>query len=77
VTPDRPSLELSTQVKVLGSKEGTLEDDPSQMIPLIEGTKTCHSLWKGARDQVKHYKVVVSQLEEESKFFGMPTKVYK
>lgn len=28
-TPDRPALELSTQVRVLGSEEGTPRNDPS------------------------------------------------
>jgi len=43
------------------------EDDPSQMSPLIEGMRTCQSLWKGASDKAKHYKAVVAQLEEEVK----------
>ena len=43
------------------------KDDPSQMSPLIEGMRTCQSLWKGASDKAKHYKAVVAQLEEEVK----------
>ena len=66
-TPDRPNLELSTQVKVPGSKEMIPEDDPSQMSPLIEGLKAYQSSWKGASDWAKHYKAVVAQLEEEVK----------
>jgi hypothetical protein len=58
---------LSTQVKVPGSEEIAPGNDRSQMISLIESLKTCHGLWKGASDQVKHYKVAVSQLEEEVK----------
>jgi hypothetical protein len=41
LTPDRPNLELSTQVKVLGSEEVAPKEDPSQMSPLIQGTKAC------------------------------------
>ena len=66
-TMDRPNLELSTEVKVPGSKEMAPKDDPSQMSPLIEGMRTCQSLWKGASDKAKHYKAVVTQLEEEVK----------
>jgi hypothetical protein len=66
-TPNRPNLGLSTQVKVLGSEETVLKDDPSQMGPLIESMKTCHSFWKGASDRAKHYKAVVTQLQEEVK----------
>jgi hypothetical protein len=39
-TPDRPNVELLTQVEVPGSEEVVPEDDPSQMSPLIEGMKT-------------------------------------
>ena len=66
-TPDRSNLELLTQVRVLGSEEVIPKDDPSQMSPLIEGMRTCQSLWKGASDKAKHYKAVVTQLEEEVK----------
>ena len=66
-TSDRPNLELSTQVKVLRSEDMVLEDDPSQMGPLIECLKACQSSWKGASDKAKHYKAVVDQLEEEVK----------
>jgi len=66
-TPDRSNLELLTQVRVLGSEEVIPKDDPSQMSPLIEGMRTCQSLWKGASDKAKHYKAVVAQLEEEVK----------
>ena len=55
------------QVRVLGSEEVDPGDDPSQMSPLIEGMKTCQSLWKGASDKAKHYKALVAQLEEEIK----------
>lgn len=41
-TSDRPSLVLSSQVKVPESEEVALKDDPSQMIPLIKSMKTCH-----------------------------------
>ena len=67
LTLDRSNLELSTQVMVLGSEEVVPKDDPSQMSPLIEGMRTCQSLWKGASDKAKHYKAVVTQLEEEVK----------
>ena len=63
-TPDRSNLELSTQVKVPGSEEVVPKDDHSQMSPLIEGMRTYRSLWKGASDKAKHYKAVVTQLEE-------------
>ena len=43
------------------------KDDPSQMSPLIEGMRTCQSLWKGASDKAKHYKVVVTRHEEDVK----------
>ena len=66
-TPDRPKLELSTQVKVLGSEEVLPEEGPSQMSPMIESMKTYQRLWRDASDKAKHYKVVVSQLEEEVK----------
>jgi hypothetical protein len=59
-TTDRPNLELSTQVKLTESEEAIPEDDLSQMLPLIDGMKTCQGLWKRASDQVKQYKVAVS-----------------
>ena len=34
------------------------------MIPLIDGMKTCQTLSKEASDKAKHYKAVVTQLEE-------------
>jgi hypothetical protein len=37
------------------------------MSPLIESMKTCQNLWKEANDKAKHYKAVVTQLEEEVK----------
>ena len=65
LTPDMPSLALSTQVKVPGSEALFPERDPSQMGALIEGMKTCQSLWKEASDKDKHYKTVATRLEEE------------
>jgi len=56
LTPDMPSLALSTQVKVPGSEAPFPEHDHSQMGALIEGMKTCQSLWKEASDKAKHYK---------------------
>ena len=63
LTPDMPSLALSTQVKVPGSEAPFPEHDHSQMGALIEGMKTCQSLWKEASDKAKPYKMVATQLE--------------
>ena len=65
LTPDMPSLALSTQVKVPGSDALFPERDPSQMGALIEGMKTCQSLWKEASDQAKQSGVETSRLREE------------
>ena len=43
LTPDRPNLVLSTQVKLPRSEETILEDAPSYMGPLIESMKTYQS----------------------------------
>lgn len=60
LTPDRPSLALSTQVRISKSEALLPEHDPSQMGALIEGMKTWQSLWKEVSDKAKHYKTVVT-----------------
>jgi hypothetical protein len=65
LTADRPSLALSTQVRVPESEVLFPEQDLSRMGVLIEEMKTCQSLWKEASDKAKHYKVVATQVKEE------------
>jgi len=64
-TPDRPSLALSTQVRVPESEVLFPEQDLPWMGALIEEMKTCQSLCKEASDKAKHYKATTTQVEEE------------